>query len=68
MIYSSIKLFTKLNKIPKESIIIVDGYLANRIKYIIKKFDNISLLVHHPCSLEDPAKRSSNLKLYFNEK
>ena len=65
---SSIKLFTKLKKIPKESIIIVDGYLANRIKYIIKKFGNISLLVHHPCSLEDPSKRSSNLKLYFNEK
>ena len=65
---SSIKIFSKLKSIPKDSIVIIDGYLANRIKYLLKKFKNINLLIHHPCSLEDPSNRTSCLRLFFNEK
>ena len=65
---SNIKLYSKIKSIPKNSIIVVDGYLANRIKDILKKYKNINLLVHHPCSLEDPSSRSSNLRLFFNER
>ncbi|MBT3548889.1 MAG: glycosyltransferase family 4 protein [Gammaproteobacteria bacterium] len=65
---SNIKIFRKIKSIPKDSIIIIDGYLANRIKYLLKKYNNIHLLVHHPCSLEDPADTTSSLRLFFNEK
>ena len=65
---TSIQLFVKISKIPNTSIICMDGYLANKATHIIKKNKNISLLIHHPCSLEKSNNNLTDLKLYFHEK
>jgi glycosyltransferase involved in cell wall biosynthesis len=52
--------------LPKKSIILIDGYLANKISFAFNK--NIHILVHHPCCLEKREGKMSNLNLYFNEK
>jgi len=63
---TQIKLSSLVNNLPKKSIILIDGYLANRISFIFNK--NIHILVHHPCCLEKREGKMSNLNLYFNEK
>ena len=65
---TSIQLFVKMRKIPSKSIIYMDGYLANKAIHIIKKKKNISLLIHHPCSLEKSNNNLKEPKLYFHEK
>ena len=65
---TSIQLFVKMSKIPSKSIIYMDGYLANKAIHIIKKNKNISLLIHHPCSLEKSNNNLKEPKLYFHEK
>ena len=63
---TQIKLLSLVNNLPKKSIILIDGYLANRISFLFNK--NIHILVHHPCCLEKREGKMSNLNLYFNEK
>ena len=63
---TQMKLSSLVNNLPKKSIILIDGYLANRISFLFNK--NIHILVHHPCCLEKREGKMSNLNLYFNEK
>tara|TARA_B100001093_G_C26751363_1_gene981299 strand:+ start:201 stop:1187 length:987 start_codon:yes stop_codon:yes gene_type:complete len=61
-----IKLSCLVNNLPKKSIILIDGYLANKISFLFH--NNIHVLVHHPCCLENRKGKMTNLNLYFNEK
>ena len=61
-----VKLSYLVNNLPKKSIILIDGYLANKIYFLFH--NNIHTLVHHPCCLESKQGKMSNLNLYFNEK
>ncbi len=63
---SSIKLSHILKNLPKKSIVLIDGYLANRISFLFH--NNFHILIHHPCCLERRGGKMSDLKLYFNEK
>jgi hypothetical protein len=53
---SSYKLFYKINTIPKNSTIVIDGLIASRMNHLIKilsKKYKIILLIHHPISYEN---------------
>ena len=65
---SIIKLVKLINSIPKGSIILLDGLIANRLKHHIKLKNNINLLVHNPRSLEYSTNKFSNIKEYFDER
>ena len=62
----SLALHKKIKKLPRESTIILDGYLANKLK--IKTASNLKILVHHPCSLENSDRMMSDIKLFLSEK
>ena len=51
----SYKFFFKINKIPKNSTLLIDGLVASKMNHLIKilsKKYNIILLIHHPVSYE----------------
>ena len=60
------KLSYLVNNLPKKSIILIDGYLANKIYFLFR--NNIHILMHHPSCLESRKGKMSNLNLYFSEK
>ena len=60
------KLSCLINNLPKKSIILIDGYLANKIYFLFR--NNIHILMHHPSCLENSKGKMSNLNLYFSEK
>ena len=45
-----ILLHKKINKIPKSSTILIDGYLVNKIRTRVT--NRLNILIHHPCSME----------------
>ena len=52
----SYKFFFKINMIPKNSTLLIDGLVASKMNYLIKilsKKYNIILLIHHPVSYEE---------------
>lgn len=52
----SYKFFFKINMIPKNSTLLIDGLVASKMNHLIKilsKKYNIILLIHHPVSYED---------------
>lgn len=63
---STISLHKKINIIPKRSDILLDGYLANKIK--IKITNRLNILIHHPCSMEVSNNQMSNINLYLSER
>ena len=65
---SIIKLARLINTIPKGSTILLDGFIANKIKYHINMKNKINLLIHLPCSLEHSPNKFSNIKKYFDER
>ena len=60
------KLSCFVNNLPKKSIILIDGYLANKIHFLFR--NNMHILMHHPSCLENRRGKMSNLNLYFSEK
>lgn len=53
---SSFKFFFKINMIPKNSTLLIDGLIASRMNHLIKvlsKKYKIILLIHHPVCYED---------------
>jgi len=65
---SVIKLARLINMIPKGSTILLDGFIANKIKHHINIKNKINLLIHLPCSLEHSRNKFSNVKQYFDER
>ena len=63
---SSITLLRKIQLIPKHNTIILDGFLANKLKKRV--INNLKILVHHPCSLEISNNQMKNIGLYFSER
>ena len=61
-----VKLSYLINNLPKKSIILIDGYLVNKISFLFH--NNIHILIHHPCCLEKIKGKMSDLNLFFNEK
>ena len=65
---SIIKLAKLINAIPKGSTILLDGFIANKIKHHINLKNKVNLLIHLPCSLEHSTNKFSNMKKYFDER
>ncbi len=63
---NTISLHKKISSIPKGSVIILDGYLANKIK--TKIANRLNILIHHPCSLETSNNKMSDVNLYLSER
>ena len=63
---NTILLHKKINKIPKRSDILIDGYLVNKIR--MKLFNRLNILIHHPCSLEKSNNQMSDINLYLSER
>ena len=62
----SYKFFFKINMIPKNSTLLIDGLVASKMNYLIKilsKKYNIILLIHHPVSYEDNKNGEISYKL-----
>jgi glycosyltransferase involved in cell wall biosynthesis len=65
---SIIKLARLINTIPKGSTILLDGFIANKIKHHINLKNKVNLLIHLPCSLEHSTNKFFNMKKYFDER
>jgi len=63
---NTILLHKKINKIPKKSSILIDGYLVNRIRTRVTR--RLNILIHHPCSMEVSKNQMSNINLYLSER
>jgi len=66
---SSFKFFFKINMIPKNSTLLIDGLIASRMNHLIKvlsKKYKIILLIHHPVCYED--NHNGNVKYKLKEK
>ena len=63
---NTILLHKKINKIPKRSVILIDGYLVNKIRTRVT--NRLNILIHHPCSMEISNNKMSNINLYLTER
>ena len=63
---NTILLHKKINKIPKNSSILIDGYLANKIRTRVIR--RLNIVIHHPCSMEVSKNQMSNIHLYLSER
>ena len=61
-----ILLHKKINKIPKSSTILIDGYLVNKLR--TRVINRLNILIHHPCSMEISNNQMSNINLYLSER
>jgi len=62
----SYKFFFKINRIPKNSTLLIDGLVASKMSHLIKilsKKYNIILLIHHPVSYEEKKNGDISYKL-----
>ena len=62
----SYKFFFKINMIPKNSTLLIDGLVASKMNHLIKilsKKYNIILLIHHPVSYEEKKNGDISYKL-----
>ena len=64
---SSLRINKVIKSLPIKSKILIDGYLSSKL-YKSSFFQEIILLIHHPCTLENTDYIFSDISLFFREK
>ena len=64
---SSLRINKTIKSLPIKSKILIDGYLSSKL-YVSSFSQDITLLIHHPCTLENTDYILSDINLFFREK